>query len=114
MFNYLLSKYNYKAQSFQLKYPFKHKKVSGTGFNSPDKNSDKSYYPAEEELLTKTDENELGIESENAEKGNKFEKYVVDKFDDKLFSIVEWTMDMCRKHNRFVESDCNPDLGDQR
>lgn|GEM_PF-1393002 len=53
---------------------------------------------------------EPGLESENVEKGDKFERYVVDRFDNKLFSVVEWTTDMSRKHNRFVESDCNPDL----
>lgn len=53
---------------------------------------------------------ESNLDSESIEKGNKFEKYVVDRFDDRLFSIVEWTTDMGRKHSRFVESDCNPDL----
>lgn len=53
---------------------------------------------------------ESNLQSEYVEKGDKFEKYVVDRFDDRFFSIVEWTTDMSRKHNRFVESDCNPDL----
>jgi len=53
---------------------------------------------------------ESNLQSENVEKGDKFERYVVNRFDDRLFSIVEWTTDMSRKHNRFVESDCNPDL----
>ncbi|MDD4249863.1 MAG: hypothetical protein PHT13_12250, partial [Methanosarcina sp.] len=53
---------------------------------------------------------ESNLQYENVEKGDQFEKYVVDRFDDRFFSIVEWTTDMSRKHNRFVESDCNPDL----
>lgn len=31
-------------------------------------------------------------------------------FDDKYFSIVQWSTDITRKHNRFVESDAGPDL----
>ncbi|MGB9927331.1 MAG: hypothetical protein ACPK85_02855 [Methanosarcina sp.] len=50
------------------------------------------------------------LEDETAEKGNDFEKYVVSLFDEKYFSIVRWTTDAMRKHNRFVESDCGPDL----
>lgn len=49
-------------------------------------------------------------EDESVEKGNDFEKYVVSLFDDKYFSIVQWSTDITRKHNRFVESDAGPDL----
>jgi Holliday junction resolvase len=50
------------------------------------------------------------FEKESEQKGNDFERYVVDLFDEKHFSIVQWTTDMTRKHSRFVESDCGPDL----
>lgn len=50
------------------------------------------------------------FEKESEQKGDDFERYVVDLFDKKHFSIVQWTTDMTRKHNRFVESDCGPDL----
>lgn len=50
------------------------------------------------------------FEKESEQKGDDFERYVVDLFDEKHFSIVQWTTDMARKHNRFVESDCGPDL----
>ncbi|KKH48143.1 hypothetical protein [Methanosarcina sp. 1.H.A.2.2] len=50
------------------------------------------------------------FENESEQKGDDFEKYVVDLFDEKNFSIVQWTTDMARKHTRFVESDCDPDL----
>jgi len=79
------------------------------GSTNSEKNTENCYH-SEERLSPDAYQNELDVESENVEKGNKFERYVVDKFDDKLFSIVEWTTDMCRKHNRYVESDCNPDL----
>ena len=49
-------------------------------------------------------------EVESVGKGNDFEKYVVDLFDDRYFSIVQWTTDITRKHDRFVESDAGPDL----
>jgi len=49
-------------------------------------------------------------EDESIEKGNDFEKYVVNLFDDKYFSIVQWSTDITRKHDRFVESDAGPDL----
>lgn len=49
-------------------------------------------------------------EDESVAKGNDFEKYVVSLFDDKYFSIVQWSTDITRKHNRFVESDSGPDL----
>lgn len=48
--------------------------------------------------------------NESVKKGDEFERYVVDRFRDEFFSIVDWTTDMTRKHNRFVESECNPDL----
>jgi hypothetical protein len=53
---------------------------------------------------------EIIFENESEQKGDDFEKYVVDLFDEKYFSIVQWTTDMARKHTRFVESDCGPDL----
>ncbi|HII80691.1 MAG TPA: hypothetical protein HA261_09955 [Methanosarcina sp.] len=50
------------------------------------------------------------FENESEQKGDDFERYVVDLFNERTFSIVQWTTDMARKHNRFVESDCGPDL----
>ncbi|MFA0821950.1 MAG: hypothetical protein ACC612_03550 [Methanomethylovorans sp.] len=50
------------------------------------------------------------LEDGNVEKGDEFEKYVVDLFDENYFSVEQWTTDIARKHDRFVESDCNPDL----
>lgn len=50
------------------------------------------------------------FENESEQKGDDFERYVVDLFDEKHFSLVQWTTDMARKHTRFVESDCGPDL----
>lgn len=49
-------------------------------------------------------------EDESVEKGNDFEKHVVDLFDQRYFSIVQWTTDINRKHDRFVEADAGPDL----
>jgi hypothetical protein len=49
-------------------------------------------------------------EGESVEKGNDFERYVVNLFDERYFSIVDWTSDISRKHDRLVESDGNPDL----
>ena len=49
-------------------------------------------------------------EDERVGKGDDFEKYVVDLFDENYFSVAQWTTDIARKHDRFVESDCNPDL----
>ena len=49
-------------------------------------------------------------EDESIEKGNDFEKYVVSLFDNKYFSIVQWSTDITRKHDIFVESDAGPDL----
>lgn len=49
-------------------------------------------------------------EDESVEKGNDFEKYVVNLFDNKYFSIVQWSTDITRKHDRFVEADVGPDL----
>lgn len=43
------------------------------------------------------------FENESEQKGDDFEKYVVDLFDEKKFSIVQWTTDMARKHTRFVD-----------
>jgi hypothetical protein len=53
---------------------------------------------------------EIIFENEFEQKGDDFEKYVIDLFDEKYFSIMQWTTDMARKHTRFVESDCGPDL----
>jgi hypothetical protein len=50
------------------------------------------------------------FEKESEQKGDDFERYVVNLFDEKHFSVVQWTTDMARKHTRFVESDCGPDL----
>ena len=49
-------------------------------------------------------------EDENVRKVNDFEKYVINFFDDNYFSVAQWTTDIARKHDRFVESDCYPDL----
>lgn len=53
---------------------------------------------------------EAFTEDESVEKGNDFEKYVVNLFNDRYFSIVQWSTDITRKHDRFVESDAGPDL----
>ncbi|MCQ6962340.1 hypothetical protein PV02_01960 [Methanolobus chelungpuianus] len=53
---------------------------------------------------------ENNIMEEKIEKGNEFESFVVKKFSRKYFSIVAWTTDINRKHNRYVESDSDPDL----
>jgi len=53
---------------------------------------------------------EVIFENEPEQKGDDFEKYVVDLFEERYFSIVQWATDMARKHTRFVESDCGPDL----
>lgn len=49
-------------------------------------------------------------EDESVGKGNDFEKYVVDLFDEDYFSVVQWSTDITRKHDRFVEADMDPDL----
>lgn len=53
---------------------------------------------------------DIVLEDDSVEKGDEFEKYVVNLFDEKYFNVAEWTSDISRKHDRFVESDCNPDL----
>jgi hypothetical protein len=53
---------------------------------------------------------EILTEDESVDKGNDFEKYVVKHFDSRYFSLVQWTMDINRKHDRFVEADAGPDL----
>lgn len=53
---------------------------------------------------------EILKEDESVEKWNDFEKYVVNLFDNRYFSIVHWSTDISRKHDRFVESDTGPDL----
>lgn len=50
------------------------------------------------------------LEDDCVEKGDDFEGYVANLFDERYFSIVEWTSDISRKHDRIVESDGNPDL----
>lgn len=50
------------------------------------------------------------VEDDCTEKGDDFERCVADLFDERYFSIVEWTSDISRKHDRFVESDTDPDL----
>ncbi|WP_233085663.1 hypothetical protein [Methanococcoides orientis] len=54
--------------------------------------------------------NNMPVAEDLEQKGNDFERYVVDKFDERYFTVVEWTTDMLRKHNRYVESDTHPDL----
>jgi hypothetical protein len=53
---------------------------------------------------------EVLTEDEASSKGNDFEKYVADLFNKDYFSIVEWTSDIARKRDQFVEADNNPDL----
>ncbi len=50
------------------------------------------------------------LEDESTEKGDSFERYVVNLFNEKYFTVSEWTSDISRKHDRFIESDTNPDL----
>ncbi len=50
------------------------------------------------------------LEDEHEEMGDDFEQCVVELFDEKYFSIVQWTNDVGRKHDRFTESDSGPDL----
>ncbi len=49
-------------------------------------------------------------EDESVEKGDEFERYVTDLFDESYFTIVQWSTDIMRKHDKFVESDTDPDL----
>jgi len=50
-------------------------------------------------------------EDESITKGDDFERNIVHLFDtENYFTVVEWTSDISRKHDCFVESDCNPDL----
>jgi hypothetical protein len=53
---------------------------------------------------------DIFTEDESEEKGNDFEKYVADLFDEDRFSVVQWSTDITRKHDRFVEADMSPDL----
>lgn len=56
-------------------------------------------------------ESTFQMENDQAvQKGDEFERYVVDLFDEKYFTIVEWTTDNMRKHSRYVEADTRPDL----
>ncbi|KCZ73387.1 hypothetical protein ANME2D_00453 [Candidatus Methanoperedens nitroreducens] len=52
----------------------------------------------------------LEEENENYDKGVEFEKYVAKLFNQKYFSIADWTRDLSGKHDIRVESDSNPDL----
>ena len=78
-------RYNHRSQPFQLKYPFKNKEITSTGYTNSEETADKSCYHSEEKLSPEAYQNELDIESKNVEKGNKFERYVVDKFNDTFF-----------------------------
>lgn len=49
-------------------------------------------------------------EDESVEKGDDFEKYVTELFDEEYFTVVQWNTDITRKHDRFVEADLGPDL----
>lgn len=42
-------------------------------------------------------------------KGKRFEKFVIEKFDEKYFNIVEQTHSWQTNQNRYVESSMNPD-----
>ncbi len=55
-------------------------------------------------------EEEIVDDEDNTEKGDMFERFVVDLFSEQSFTIVEWTTDMMRKHDRYVEADTRPDL----
>jgi hypothetical protein len=125
---------NKKSEPNQLKYPPANESTTNRECNDPKISFNKTPFPSEEHYSPEIYESESfrrlenlnnyklssgeshksyfesNLQAGNVEKGDKFEKYVVDRFDDRFFSIVEWTTDMSRKHNRFVESDCNPDL----
>jgi hypothetical protein len=125
---------NKKSESDQSKYPLESEDSTNREIDDPKIPLSKKHFPSEEYYSPETYESESfkqlknlknyklnssvchrsyfesDLQSQCVEKGDKFEKYVVDRFDDKFFSIVEWTTDMSRKHNRFVESDCDPDL----
>jgi len=53
---------------------------------------------------------DIFTEDDSVEKGNDFESYVVKLFDARYFSVVQWSTDIARKHDRFVEADMDPDL----
>ena len=67
-----------------------------------------SQYPARKENQVYESVN-VGNNTD-VDKGDMFEQHVVDLFNKSHFNVVEWTTDMMRKHNRYVESDSNPDL----
>ena len=54
--------------------------------------------------------NALMDDEENIKKGDAFEKYVANLFPEENYTIIEWTTDTMRKHNRYVEADTRPDL----
>ena len=66
--------------------------------------------------ISDDEEDEVTAESNidlNKEKGDKFERYVVEIFrqQKKFFDIIDWTSDNCNKRKGlYVESDKNPDL----
>lgn len=64
----------------------------------------------EDDNAENDENNNHSMNDECIEKGNEFETFVVNRFDDKYFSIVEWSTDIMRKHDRYVESDSKPDL----
>jgi len=64
----------------------------------------------QEGLAVNTSYKKEDFESDNVKKGNDFESYVVSLFPESEFTIVEWTTDIMRKHNRYVEADTRPDL----
>lgn len=49
-------------------------------------------------------------EDESIEKGNDFEKYVKDLFDNRYFAFEFWSTDINRKHDTLVEADMGPDF----
>lgn len=62
-------------------------------------------------FASQIDDNIIDVKQEqNIQKGNDFEEYVVRLFNESDFTIVEWTTDIMRKHNRYVEADTRPDL----
>jgi len=71
--------------------------------------------PESSEVITIADnyianEEETVNDEDGIEKGDIFERFVVDHFSEQHFTIVEWTTDMMRKHDRYVEADTRPDL----
>jgi hypothetical protein len=63
----------------------------------------------DELILGKKDEKETNLIDKDKEKGDEFEKYVVQKFDKKYFSISEWAGDKYVKGN-YAKTTLQPDL----